>query len=72
MAERDGTSFDDKMNETIMREQSEAERFKELYNIDLTDVNAIKEAHDVILATEGLSIEQVFNNAMHVIKSKNL
>ena len=71
MAERDGTSYNEKMEETVMREQSEAIRFKELYNIDLNDVNQIKEAHDVMLATEGLSIEQVFKNAMHVIKSKN-
>ncbi len=71
MADRDGTSYEEKMEETIMREKSEAERFKELYKIDLNDVNQIKEAYDVILATEGLSIEQVFNNAMHVIRSKN-
>ena len=72
MAERDGSSYNEKMEETIMREQSESERFKELYDIDLNDVNQIKEAYDVILATEGLSIEQVFTNAMHVIKGKNL
>jgi len=72
MAERDGSSYNEKMEETIMREHSEAERFKELYSIDLKDVNQIKEAHDVILATEGLPIEQVFKNAMHVIKSKNI
>jgi len=72
MSERDATSYNEKMEETLMREQSEAKRFKELYNIDLKDANQIKKAHDVILATEGLSIEQVFNNAMHVIKNKNL
>jgi cytidylate kinase len=71
MAERDGTLYDEKMEETLMRENSEAERFNELYNIDLNDVNQIKEAYDVIIATEGLSIEQVFNNVMHVINSKN-
>ncbi len=71
MANRDGTSYEEKMEETIMREKSEADRFKELYNIDLNDANQIKEAYDVILATEGLSIEQVFDNAMHVIRSKN-
>ena len=71
MAERDGTTYEEKMEETIMREQSEAIRFKHLYNIDLKDVNQIQEAHDVILATEGLSIEQVFDNAMRLIKNKN-
>jgi len=71
MVERDGTPYDEKMEETLMREKSEAERFKELYNIDLNDVNQIKEAYDVVIATEGLSIEQVFNNAMHVINNKN-
>ena len=71
MAERDGAQYDEKMEETIMREKSEADRFKDLYKIDLNDANQIKEAYDVIISTEGLSIEEVFNNAMHVINSKN-
>ncbi len=72
MANRDGTSYEEKMNETILREKSELERFKTIYNIDLADIEKVKKTYDVILATEGLSIDEVLNNILDIIKNKNL
>ena len=72
MAERDGTSYDVKLKETNLREESEANRFKELYNIDLMDKDELLKAYDEIIATEGLSIEEVFNSVMLVINRKKL
>ncbi|MCK4780352.1 MAG: cytidylate kinase family protein, partial [Candidatus Lokiarchaeota archaeon] len=37
MAERDDTTYEQKLKETKLREKSELERFKNLYNIDLSD-----------------------------------
>ena len=68
MADRDHTSYEEKLKETRVRENSEQERFKILYEIDLED-NTI---YDLILETENLSIEEVLNKILSVIKSKNL
>jgi len=72
IALRDNISFEDSMKETILREKSELERFNHLYNIDLSNTARIKEIHDVILATEGLTIDQVLNNLLQIIKNKKL
>jgi cytidylate kinase len=72
IAERDNITFEESMKETILREKSELERFKHLYNIDLSNTAQIKEIHDVILATEGLTIEEVFNKILEIIKNKKL
>ena len=49
MSGRDQTSFEEKLKETILREKSELERFKNLYNIDLSDKNLINEFFDLII-----------------------
>ena len=72
IASRDEKSFEESMKETILREKSELERFKLLYDIDLSDIRKIKEKHDIVLATEGLTIEEVFNNLLQIIKDKKL
>lgn len=72
MALRDDISYEDSRKETILREKSELERFELLYGIDLSDINKIKEIYDVILATEGLTINEVLNNLLDIIKKKNL
>ena len=72
MALRDDISYEDSRKETILREKSELERFKHLYGIDLSDIKDIKEIYDVILATEGLTINEVLNNLLDIIKKKKL
>ncbi len=72
IASRDERPFEESMKETILRETSELERFKLLYNIDLSNFTNIKEIHDIILGTEGLTIEQVLQNLLQIIKDKNL
>ena len=59
MTERDNTTFDEKMKETKLREKSELERFKKLYNIDLNDKQKQKKLYNLIIDIENLTIEQV-------------
>ncbi|MHA2185765.1 MAG: (d)CMP kinase [Promethearchaeota archaeon] len=59
MTERDNTTFDEKMKETKLREKSELERFKKLYNIDLSDKQKQKKLYNLIIDIENLAIEQV-------------
>ncbi|TFG02653.1 MAG: dephospho-CoA kinase [Promethearchaeota archaeon] len=65
MADRDHTSYEEKLKETMVREKSEQERFKILYDIDLED-NTI---YDLIIETENLSIEEVLNKILQEIKN---
>jgi len=64
MAERDLTSYEDNLKETLLREKSELKRFKELYNIDLSDNNKIKKIYDLIIDTQNLTIEEVLNRIL--------
>ncbi|MHA1194674.1 MAG: (d)CMP kinase [Promethearchaeota archaeon] len=68
MAERDGTSKEEKLKETLIRENSELKRFMELYNINLNDENAILKIHDLIIDTQNMSIEEVVNTILSKIK----
>ncbi len=68
MADRDQTSYDEKLKETKVREKSEQERFKILYDIDLED----NKTYDLIIETENLSIEEVLNKILSVISSIKL
>jgi cytidylate kinase len=70
IAERDNKSYEKSLKETIMREKSELERFKRLYNIDLSDESKINETHHIILSTEGLTIEEVLQRLLSIIKRK--
>ncbi len=72
MAERDNVSYNYKLKETILREDSELKRFKKLYNIDLSDKKAISKTYNLILATENLSIEEIIEKIIAKIRSKNL
>ena len=69
MSERDQTSFEEKLKETTLREKSELERFKKLYNIDLSDKNSINEFFDLIINTENLSIEEVLEKVLSELKN---
>lgn len=59
IADRDHSSFEQKMKETVARESSELERFKNLYDINLDDLEEIKLLHDLVIDTEGLSIDEI-------------
>jgi cytidylate kinase len=64
MAERDLTSYEEKLKETLLREKSEINRFKELYNIDLNKKKKNKKLYDLIIDTQNLTIEEVFHKIL--------
>jgi len=66
IANRDQTTYDEALSETIKREESERKRYLKLYNIDIENKNI----YDLILNTESLSIEQVFIELKKAIKKK--
>ena len=68
MAERDNTSYDKKLKETIMREDSELNRYKKLYNIDLKDEEKIAKLYDLIINTENLTIDEVLEQILTAVK----
>lgn len=68
MAKRDGSTFDEKLEETTVREQSELERFKILYDIDLADELSLQETFDYIISTEHLSIDEVLQKVISLIE----
>ncbi|MFX1567936.1 MAG: (d)CMP kinase [Promethearchaeota archaeon] len=59
MAERDNTNYEEKLKETNLRENSELERFKMLYDIDLEDKDDLNRMYDLIINTENLTIEEI-------------
>ncbi len=69
MSERDQTSFEEKLNETTLRERSELERFNKLYNIDLSDKNSINDFFDLVINTEKFSIEEVLEKILSELKN---
>ena len=71
MTERDNISYEVKLKETKLREQSELERFRKLYNIDLSNEKRLNELYDIIINTENLTIEEVVSTIINTIKEKN-
>lgn len=72
MAERDGTTYEQKLKETKLREKSELERFMHLYNIDLSDQNKISNLYDLIINTENLSVEKIVEKILLTLEKSNL
>lgn len=70
MTERDNTSYEVKLKETKLREQSELERFRKLYSIDLNNEKKLNELYDIIINTENLTIEEVVSTIINTIKEK--
>lgn len=68
MAERDNASYDKKLKETIMREDSELNRYKKLYNIDLKDEEKIVKLYNLIIDTENLTVDEVLEQILIVVK----
>ncbi|MHA1512166.1 MAG: (d)CMP kinase [Promethearchaeota archaeon] len=59
MASRDNRSLKDQHKETIAREESERDRFIQLYNLDILDPSTILKNFDLIINTTELNIEEV-------------
>ncbi|MFW9880869.1 MAG: (d)CMP kinase [Candidatus Thorarchaeota archaeon] len=68
MVQRDRSHFEEKLKETKMREKSELERFKQLYNIDLSNQKELKQIYDLIVNTENLTIEEVLIKILKRLK----
>jgi len=70
MAQRDKESYDKKLEETNIRENSELVRYKKLYNIDLKDEIKIEELYNLIIDTENLTVDEVLEKILNAIKKK--
>ena len=68
MAERDNTDYEQKLKETKLRENSELERFKMLYDIDLGDKEDLNKIYDLIINTENLTIEEIVRKILANLK----
>ncbi|UCD02131.1 MAG: AAA family ATPase [Promethearchaeota archaeon] len=68
MAERDNTNYEEKLKETKLREESELERFKSLYDIDLSNQEEIKKIYDLIINTENLSVEEIIDKILTTLE----
>ena len=71
MSERDGMNYEEKLKETRFRENSELERFKILYNIDVSDEKRAKEVFDLIIETQNLTIDETVNKIIDLISISN-
>ncbi|MFX0104000.1 MAG: (d)CMP kinase [Candidatus Hodarchaeota archaeon] len=70
MAERDNSPYEEKLKETKIREESELKRFKNLYDIDLSDQEEIKKTYNIIINTENLTIEEILEKILNSLKKK--
>jgi len=68
MSGRDGTSYEEALKETEFREKSELDRFKLLYNIDLSDKQKQQELYDLIFDTENFTVEETVEKILEEIK----
>lgn len=64
IALRDNISYEEAEQETIIRENSEKKRYKDLYNIDISDLSI----YDIIINTELWSIESTLQILKKAIK----
>jgi cytidylate kinase len=70
MVDRDDNNYEEKVKETTIREKSELERFKSLYNIDLNNQEELDQLYDLIIDTENLTIEDILNKILSFIEKK--
>ena len=64
ISKRQQISLEEAKNETIIREEVENQRFKELYKINVNDLNV----YDAVINTDRLSIQQTFNYTKAIVK----
>ena len=55
----ESTTLDDVRMETLERERIEHARYKEIYGIDISDMDFVIKNHDIIVDTTNLGIEEV-------------
>ncbi|MBN1216798.1 MAG: cytidylate kinase family protein [Candidatus Lokiarchaeota archaeon] len=72
MINRDNSDYEQKRKETIMRENSEIERFKLLYNIDIEDEKLKKKIYDMIIDTDHQNIEDILNKIINRLQKSKL
>ncbi|MFW9896359.1 MAG: (d)CMP kinase [Candidatus Thorarchaeota archaeon] len=72
MAERDNSNYQDKLKETLVREESELARYNKLYGINLNDQVKTENLYDLIIDTAELSVEEILDLILSALKSKNL
>ena len=70
MATRDGRTFEEQKHETLIREESERQRFIQLYNIDILDSTSILKTYHLILDTTALGIEEIVSICAHAVETK--
>jgi cytidylate kinase len=68
MSERDKSSYDEKLQETMVREKSELERFKRLYGINLGNQEELNRMYDLIINTENLSVDEILEKILSSLK----
>jgi cytidylate kinase len=71
MSDRDKSSYEEKVKETINREKSELGRFKRLYNIDLNNKEELNTLYDIIIDTENLTAEEISEQILSFIEKKS-
>ncbi|MFX1418308.1 MAG: (d)CMP kinase [Promethearchaeota archaeon] len=64
MVQRDSSNYEEKVKETKIREKSELERFKQLYNIDLSNKQELNQIYDLIIDTENLTVEEILKKIL--------
>jgi cytidylate kinase len=64
IAQRDGKPFEEALHETKCREGNERKRYKQIYNIDITDLSIF----DIIVNTEKWSIDSMTNILITAIR----
>ena len=67
MAQRDNVSYDKKLKETKLREESELKRFKQLYGIDLNDQQKKQNVYNLILDTRNLTVEEILDKILSAL-----
>lgn len=66
IAEREGRSFEEIKRETMLREESEAKRYKELYGINVNDYSVF----DLILNTESFDEKEMVQILRRAVRIK--
>ena len=66
IAEREGKNFKEAFIETLMRERSQAKRFRMFYGIDVYDTSIF----DLVIDTSKMSFEETSNIIVSYVKSK--
>ncbi|TFH26489.1 MAG: cytidylate kinase [Promethearchaeota archaeon] len=69
MMERDSRDFETQKHETLVREESEKQRFIDLYQIDIKDPARILNTFNLIIDTTYLDIDTIFNMCLSAVQN---